>query len=208
MASKIRLMYLRTVLHQPISYFDKNAPGSIAVSLANDTNLVQVGLSEKLSIVCQVLSMILTAFVISFTRGWKLTLVVATIVPYMVVSTGFFGGLSTQAEGKVQETLSTAAGVAEEALSSILNITALGASEKIVGRFDVYLKDAMKSFRRIGPLQACIYGNSEFSAPRGICHANICSVLLRLLCLCAFALLWSEASESERDQRRICRHVC
>ncbi|KAF2270424.1 multidrug resistance protein [Lojkania enalia] len=163
MASKIRLRYLRTVLHQPISYFDKNAPGSIAVSLANDTNAVQVGLSEKVGIVFQVMSMILSAFVISFTRGWRLTLVVATTVPYMVLSTGFFGGLSTKMEGKTTEILSTAAGVAEEALSSILNITAMGASEKIVRRFDVHLKEAMLFFRRLGPLQSCIYGNMFFT---------------------------------------------
>ncbi|KAF2187080.1 multidrug resistance protein [Zopfia rhizophila CBS 207.26] len=159
MAGKIRLRYLRTVLHQPISYFDKNAPGSIATSLANDTNVIQVGLSEKLGIVFQVISMVTSAFIISFTRNWKLTLVTATMVPYMIVSTGFFGGLSTNVETKVNEKLSNASGVAEEALSSILNITAMGAKEKIVQIFDVHLKEATRYFKRIGPLQAGIYGN-------------------------------------------------
>lgn len=161
MTSKIRLRYLSTVLHQPISYFDKNAPGTIATSLANDTNVVQVGLSEKLGIVCQVLSMILSAFIIAFTKNWKLTLVTATIVPYMIITTGIFGGMSAKVEAKVNEILNHASGVAEEALSSILNVTAMGASEKIVRRFDAYLKDAMRHFKRIGPLQACIYGNSK-----------------------------------------------
>lgn len=159
MTSKIRLRYLSKVLHQPISYFDKNAPGSIATSLANDTNVVQVGLAEKVGIVSQVISMITVSFVISFTKGWKLTLVTATIVPYMIITTGFFGGLSAKVEAKVNESLNHGSGVAEEALSSILNVTSLGASTKIVRRYEVYLKEASAAFKRIGPLQACIYGN-------------------------------------------------
>jgi len=190
MASKIRLRYLRTVLHQPISYFDKNAPGTIATSLANDTNVVQVGLSEKLGIVFQVMSMILSAFVISFVKGWKLTLVTATVVPYMVVSTGFFGGLSTKVEGKVNEMISKAAGVAEEALSSIFNLTAMGASEKIIQKFDVYLKDATKYFKRIGPLQACIYGNSKLPIDVTDEGLSVDSVLLCVFRLCTCTFLW------------------
>lgn len=79
----------------------------------------------------------------------------------MVITTGYFGGLSAVTEAKVNEMLNHGYGVAEEALSSILNVTALGAADKIVDRFDVYFKDAMRLARKIGPLQACIYGNSE-----------------------------------------------
>ncbi|KAH7124162.1 multidrug resistance protein 14 [Dendryphion nanum] len=163
MTSKIRLRYLSKVLHQPISYFDKNTPGTIATSLANDTNIVQVGLSEKLGIVFQVTSMILCSFVVAFTRSWKLTLVTATSLPYLIIVVGFFGGMSANVEAKVNEILNQASGIAEEALSSILNIAAMGASEKIVRRFDVQVKSSMPHFRRIGPLQAIIYGNMFFA---------------------------------------------
>jgi ATP-binding cassette subfamily B (MDR/TAP) protein 1 len=80
----------------------------------------------------------------------------------MIVTTGIFGGWSAKNEAKVNDILNHASGVAEEALSSILNVTAMGASEKIVARFDVYVKKAMRLFKQIGPLQACLYGNSKF----------------------------------------------
>ncbi|KAF2463015.1 multidrug resistance protein [Lindgomyces ingoldianus] len=178
MTAKIRLRYLRTVLHQPISYFDKTAPGTIATSLANDTNIVQVGLAEKLGIICQVISMILSSFVIAFTKNWKLTLVTATIVPYMVMSTMIFGALSTQTESKGNEILDTAAGVAEEALSSILNITAMGASEKMVRRFDEYLRKSSTFLKRIGPYMAGIYGNMFFAMNAGYALALFYGVKL------------------------------
>lgn len=161
MTGKIRLRYLSTVLHQPISYFDTNAPGTIAASLANDTNVVQVGLAEKVGIIFQVCSRMLCAFIISFIKSWKLTLATATMVVYIVLATGFFGGLNATVEAKIGESLNQASGVAEEALSSVLTVTALGASEKMVGRFTVYVKAAMRYFKHMGPLQACIYGNSE-----------------------------------------------
>lgn len=161
MTSKIRLTYLRKVLHQPVSYFDKNAPGSIATSLANDTNIIQVGLSEKLGIVFQACSMMLCSFIIAFSRNWKLTLACIPIVPWMITMTSIFGGLSAKAESEVKKILNEASGLAEESLSSILNITAMGAVDKIVSRYASHIKKAMRLSTPIGPLTACIYGNSK-----------------------------------------------
>ncbi|PVH91703.1 multidrug resistance protein [Periconia macrospinosa] len=163
MTSKIRLRYLRKVLHQPISYFDKNAPGIIATSLANDTNVVQVGLSEKLGIVFQALSMMMCSFIIALTKNWKLTLACIPVVPWMIVLTGFFGGLSAKFEAKATTVLNQASGLAEEALSSILNVTAMGAAEKIVHRYSGHIRKAMRNWVPIGPLTACIYGNMFLS---------------------------------------------
>ena len=163
MTARIRLRYLKTVLRRPISYFDKRSPGAIASSLATDTNVVQVGLSEKIGIAFQVVGMMVTAFVIALTKQWKVTLVTATIIPYMLLTTGFFGGLNAKTEGQLNEVLTRAAGVAEEALSSILNITAMGAKDKILKRYDVYLKEAKRQSIKMGPLMAAIYGNSEFN---------------------------------------------
>jgi ATP-binding cassette subfamily B (MDR/TAP) protein 1 len=140
--------------------------------------------------------MVLCAFIISFTKSWKLTLVIATIIPYIVISTGFFGGWSAKVEGKVNETLNHASGVAEEALSSVLNVTALGASEKIVARFDVYLKSSARLFKRIGPLQACLYGNSKICSPLSTrWHANHLSVPRCVFRLRTGSVLRSQAAQ-------------
>ncbi|PVI03063.1 multidrug resistance protein [Periconia macrospinosa] len=163
MTSKIRVRYLRKVLHQPISYFDKNAPGTIATSLANDTNVVQVGLSEKLGIVFQALSMMMCSFIVALTKDWKLALACIPVVPWMIVLTGVFGGLSAKFEAKVTTVLNEASGLAEEALSSILDVTAMGAAEKIVHRYSGHIRKAMRSWVPIGPLTACIYGNMFLS---------------------------------------------
>ncbi len=81
-ARRIRLEYLDNVLHQPISYFDRHTPGAIAASLSTDTNVIEVGLGEKVAGLFEASGMIITAFGIAFSKSWKMTLVIATMIPY------------------------------------------------------------------------------------------------------------------------------
>lgn len=104
--------------------------------------------------------MIITSFAVAFTKSWKLTLVTGTVFPYMLITSGAFAAVNTNVEAKVSHFLSQASGIAEEALSSILNITAMGAADKMVTRFDALLTKAYPYMIRIGPIQAGMFGNS------------------------------------------------
>jgi ATP-binding cassette subfamily B (MDR/TAP) protein 1 len=70
--------------------------------------------------------MIMTAFGIGFTKSWTFTLVVGTTIPYMFFITMILSAANSKLEVKQREIYARAAVIAEEALSSILNITALG----------------------------------------------------------------------------------
>ena len=111
--------------------------------------------------------MIITAFVISFTKSWKMTLVVGTTVPYLLMVTMVLGSLDSMFEKKIREVLSRASSIAEEALSSIINVTALGAKDKIVERFKRILAVASSYAIRRGPINASIYGNIFFAMQSG-----------------------------------------
>lgn len=163
MARRIRLRYLEKVLRQPISYFDHHTPGSIAASLSTDTNIIEVGLADKVVSIFQACGMVLVAFVIAFTKSWKMTLVVGTVIPYVLLVTMALGSLVSMFEKKLRDVYSKASSVAEEALSSILNVTALGAKDKIVERFKRILTVAGRYAIRKGPVEASIYGNMFFS---------------------------------------------
>lgn len=163
MARRIRLWYLEKVLRQPISYFDRHTPGSIAASLSTDTNIIEVGLADKVVSIFQACGMIITAIVIAFTKSWKMTLVVGTTIPYVILVTMALGSLSSMFEKKVRLTYSNASSVADEALSSILDVTALGANDKIVEKFKRILTTAGRYSIRKGPIEASIYGNMFFS---------------------------------------------
>jgi ATP-binding cassette subfamily B (MDR/TAP) protein 1 len=167
MARRIRLQYLKTMLHQSVSYFDEHPPGSIATSLSTDTNMIEVGLADKVASLCQGCGMIISAFGIGFAKSWRLTLVVGTTIPYMIIVTGLLGSIDARLEGKQKKIYSQAATIAEEAMSSILSITALGAKDRIVEKFMSPVKLASSYTPKYGPIQASIYGNMFFSMQAG-----------------------------------------
>jgi ATP-binding cassette, subfamily B (MDR/TAP), member 1 len=160
---QIRLRYVDKVMHQPISYFDRHSTGSISTDLTADVNQIELGLGEKISLVFLGSSMIITAFTIALTKNWRLALACMTVVPWSVAITGTLASIDTKIEARVKAIYSEASTVVEEALSSIGNITALGASSKIVARFQSYVDRAMHNVAIRGGLWATVFGNMFFS---------------------------------------------
>ncbi|OAP62935.1 hypothetical protein AYL99_02162 [Fonsecaea erecta] len=164
---RIRLRYLQTVLHRPISYFDHHTAGSIGSSLSTDTNLIEVGLAEKVATAFQSISMLVTAFAIAFIKSWRLTLVIAAIVPYMVLTTGLLSLLDARIEAQMRTTYVKASGMVEEWLSSVLTITALGAADKVTAQYkQVIERNKIFGIKR-GPIEASIFGNMWFAVHSG-----------------------------------------
>lgn len=48
-SSRIRSMYLRSILRQDIAFFDNIGAGEVATRIETDTHLVQSGISEKVA---------------------------------------------------------------------------------------------------------------------------------------------------------------
>jgi ATP-binding cassette subfamily B (MDR/TAP) protein 1 len=155
------------MLHQSVSYFDRHPPGSIATSLSTDTNVIEVGLADKVASVCQGCGMIIGAFGIGFAKSWRLTLVIGTTLIWMIGVTMVLGATDSKLQSKQRAIYSQASMIAEEALSSILSITALGAKDRIIERFKRPLAKACRIQLRIGPVQASIYGNMFFTMQCG-----------------------------------------
>jgi ATP-binding cassette subfamily B (MDR/TAP) protein 1 len=158
-ARKIRLQYVDKVMHQPIAYFDRHSTGSISTDLTADVNQIELGLGEKSGLILQGSSMIISAFTIALTKNWKLALACMTVVPWTILVTGPMAGIDTKVETRIKAAFSEASGIVEEALSSIANVTALGASGKIVANYRKFVDKAAKQERLRGFLWAIIVGN-------------------------------------------------
>jgi len=178
MARRIRLRYLDKMLHQSVSYFDRHPPGSIASSLSTDTTLIEVGLADKVSSVCQGCGMIIGAFGIGFAKSWRLTLVIGTTLVWMISITMMLGAAQSKIESKQRVIYNQASTIAEEALSSILSITALGAKDRIIEKFKRPTAIGSSYMIRNGPVQASIYGNMFFTMQSGYALALFYGVKL------------------------------
>lgn len=91
---KIREQYLAAILRQNIAFFDKLGAGEITTRITADTNLVQDGISEKIGLTLTALATFATAFVISFIKYWKLTLILSSTV-FAIVATMAAGSTSS-----------------------------------------------------------------------------------------------------------------
>ena len=141
---KIREQYLAAILRQNIAFFDKLGAGEITTRITADTNLVQDGVSEKIALTMTALATFVTAFVISFVKYWKLTLILSSTVFALVAVMG--GGSSFIIRYNKQSLESYALGgtIAEEVISSIRNATAFGTQDKLARQYDKHLQEAEK----------------------------------------------------------------
>lgn len=144
-SGKIRQHYLASILRQNIGYFDKLGAGEITTRISADTNLVQDGISEKVGLTLQAVATFIAAYVIGYTKYWKLTLILTSSIVAIFLTMGALGqfivkynkaSLSSYAEGGT---------VAEEVISSIRNAIAFGTQDKLAREYDKHLTIAEKS---------------------------------------------------------------
>lgn len=123
--------------------------------------MIQTGLSEKVGVIIQGLAMLVTAFIVAFVKGWKLTLVTATTLPAAVIAVSITIALDARLEAKILEIYSKAGGLVEEALGSVRVVTAFGAHNKLLKKYEAYL-DVAKTFGvKKGPVLGTQY-SAEF----------------------------------------------
>lgn len=154
----LRQDFIRSLIRQDISYFDSCTPGSVATSISNNADLVQAGLSEKVGTAIQGVAMLAAAFVVAFSKQWKLTLVVATTLPGAVIAVGITVALDARLEAKILDIYSKAGGLVEESLGSIRIVAAFDASKKLQQKYDAYLEVA----KRFGVKKGPILGENHF----------------------------------------------
>ncbi len=63
---RIRERYLQAILRQDVAYFDSLGAGEVATRIQSDQNLIQAGISEKVSMVVQYGS----TFIVGFLRKY------------------------------------------------------------------------------------------------------------------------------------------
>lgn len=156
---KIREQYLAAMLRQNIAFFDKLGAGEITTRITADTNLIQDGISEKVGLTLTGVATFVTAFVISFIKYWKLTLILTSTIFAIVAIMGGGSQFMVKWSAKSQASYAEGGTVAEEVLSSIRNATAFNTQDKLARQYDGHLKEAEKWGQRMqGVLAIMIAG--------------------------------------------------
>nr|XP_016491786.1 PREDICTED: ABC transporter B family member 4-like isoform X3 [Nicotiana tabacum] len=145
-AARIRYLYLRTVLRQDIGFFDqKTNTGVIIESLCSDTLTIQDAIGEKVGKFIQVSATFFGGFVIAFIKGWRLSLVMLSSVPPLVISSAVLTILLAKLASRAQTHYSEAATVVEQTISSIKTVASYTGERRAISEYQSSLNKAYHS---------------------------------------------------------------
>ncbi|CAG9989103.1 unnamed protein product [Clonostachys byssicola] len=158
----LRYRYLKSALGQEVGFFDVGTGGSISMQVTSNAKLIQSGISEKLGQVFQAASTLVASFIIAFISQWKLTLILSSIVPALLLVAGFSGALDAGIETKILKTYARAGSLAETALASIRTIKAFELVPRMTHEYSKILGEARTLGNKKNVLYAIMFAGEYF----------------------------------------------
>ncbi|XP_042009422.1 ABC transporter B family member 9-like isoform X1 [Salvia splendens] len=145
-ATRIRGLYLKTILRQDVEFFDtQTSTGEIIGRMSGDTILIQEAMGEKVGKFIQFFSTFFGGFIIAFCRGWLLSIVLCTCIPALVAA----GAVSAVLMGKMatrgQTAYADAGNVVEQTVGAIRTVQSYTGEKQAVDKYDAKLVIAYKA---------------------------------------------------------------
>ncbi|KFH48303.1 Leptomycin B resistance protein-like protein [Hapsidospora chrysogenum ATCC 11550] len=133
--TRLRDRYFRTLLRQDASFFDTRQAGELSSRLNADIQAVQSGTSEKVGVCIACLSFFLTAYIVSFTRNWKLACMLISLIPAFLLMAAVGSALTQKFTMAMSDAIASASSIAQETLSHIAVVQAFSAGKRLEDKF-------------------------------------------------------------------------
>ncbi|KAF5185796.1 Abc transporter b family member [Thalictrum thalictroides] len=145
-AARMRSLYLKTILRQDIGFFDTETnTGEVIGRMSGDTVLIQDAMGEKVGKFLQLFATFVGGFVIAFTKGWLLALVMLSCIPPLVISGGVMALVVSKMASRGQAAYSDAGVVVEQAIGSIRTVASFTGEKHAIAKYEKSLAKAYKS---------------------------------------------------------------
>ncbi|XP_042673064.1 ATP-dependent translocase ABCB1 isoform X5 [Centrocercus urophasianus] len=151
---RIRQEFFHAVMRQEIGWFDVNDVCELNTRIVDDISKINEGIGEKIAMFFQAVATFFTGFIVGFTKGWKLTLVILALSPVLGFSSALWAKIISTFTSKELTAYAKAGAVAEEVLAAVRTVVAFGGQRKETERYQKNLEDA----KRIG-IQKAISAN-------------------------------------------------
>ncbi|CAN6336919.1 unnamed protein product [Urochloa humidicola] len=162
-ATRIRSLYLKSVLRQDIAFFDLEMTAGQVISCASaDTVLIQGAIGDKVGKFAQLVTTFLGGLTVAFVKGWLLTLVMLSTVPLFIVAGRIVSGMHSKISGEGQESYTDAGDVVEQTVGSIRTVVSFNGEKEAVSRYNNQIKKAYKATVWEGAAQGFGAGSLSF----------------------------------------------
>ncbi|CAN4105733.1 unnamed protein product [Withania somnifera] len=142
-ATRIRGLYLKTLLRQDIAFFDtETTTGEVIGRMSGDVILIQDALGDKVGKFLKLLSTFVGGFIVAFTKGWLLSLVLVSCIPALVIAGGAMTSIMFKMSSRGQIAYAEAGNVVEQTVGAIRTVAAFNGEKLAINKYDNTLKIA------------------------------------------------------------------
>ncbi|RDA95917.1 hypothetical protein CP533_5946 [Ophiocordyceps camponoti-saundersi (nom. inval.)] len=164
LSSAIRLHYLRRLFGQSIHVLDSMPPGEATTTITTTSNTLQLGISEKLGVLVEFASTMISAVVIAFTYNWALTLVTASAIVFIMLTVSVLLPCIVKSQGRMAKSEAKSSAIASEAMAGMRMVMACGAETRVARKYAKFVDEAKRHARLTSPLVALQFGLIFFAA--------------------------------------------
>lgn len=164
-----RLVYIlrsnsfEKIIRQEISWFDMpaNRPGILTTRLATDAEQVRALVVDRMGIIVQGVSMVVFGLSLGFVYGWRLTLVILGVGPFLALA-GILQFKFMGATSAVKEAFEQANATASEAIAEIRTVKSFTREVGVSKKFSMLLSTAFQSEYRDAVVAGIGFGMFNF----------------------------------------------
>lgn len=165
LTTRVRRMMLAAILRNEVGWFDEEEHNSnlLAARLATDAADVKAAIAERISVILQNMTSLLTSFIVAFIVEWRVSLLILATFPLLVLA-NFAQQLSLKGfAGDTAKAHAKTSMIAGEGVSNIRTVAAFNAQEKILSLFSQELRvPQLRSLRR-SQISGLLFGLSQLA---------------------------------------------
>ncbi|KAE9025891.1 ABC transporter B family member 3 [Phytophthora rubi] len=146
------------MLYMDVSWYDRSDAFELSSRITGDTVKIKDGMGQKLSDSIKFTCQFFVGYVIGFARGWDMSLVMACVMPFMVLSLKYMVRLFRKRAVLSQKMYAEAGAVAEETLGSIRTVASLNGEKRAVDKYNERAVLVETGNIAISKRSACVFG--------------------------------------------------
>eukprot|EP00891_Asterochloris_glomerata_P003655 jgi/Astpho2/3655/e_gw1.00059.3.1_t len=159
-ANRIRHRYLAAVLRQDVAFFDEKASGGLMQGLNEDIVAIQ-NASEKNGNFMHHLATFVVGYIIAFTKGWDMTLVILALTPLLALAGTSIALALGRMDTASSKAYAAANGIATEALAAVRTVLSFNGEQRTLERYRASLQKPMQTGILSGALSGCTLGTAN-----------------------------------------------
>ncbi|KAI0494672.1 hypothetical protein KFK09_024814 [Dendrobium nobile] len=165
LTTRVRRMMLAAILRNEVGWFDEEENNSslVAARLATDAADVKSAIAERISVILQNMTSLLTSFIVGFIVEWRVALLILATFPLIVLAS-FAQQLSLKGfAGDTAKAHAKTSMIAGEGVSNIRTVAAFNAQSKILSLFRQELRIPQRHSLSRSQISGSLFGLSQLA---------------------------------------------